>query len=188
MSDLFWLSEAQLERLTPVFPLSYGKPRDDGRRVLSGIVSSTATGFVGGRRLSLEGGTAAYGPPKTLYNRRVRWSRLDVFARIMAGLATEHGQEKTVMVDATYLKAHRTATSMGVKKGRGRLIGRTKNGMNTRLHDVCDSYGGPLNLFVTAGKGERLHRRSGIAEQSTGSRLVASGSWLRRRFGPRTIE
>jgi len=40
-----------------------------------------------------------------------------VFARMMAGLAAEHGERKTVMIDATYLKAHRTATSMGVKKG-----------------------------------------------------------------------
>ena len=40
-----------------------------------------------------------------------------IFARMMAGLAAGHGEEKTVMIDATYLKAHRTATSMGVKKG-----------------------------------------------------------------------
>ena len=40
-----------------------------------------------------------------------------IFARMMAGLAAEHGETKTVMIDATYLKAHRTATSMGVKKG-----------------------------------------------------------------------
>ncbi len=33
---------------------------------------------------------------------------------MMAGLATGHGEKKTVMIDATYLKAHRTATSMGV--------------------------------------------------------------------------
>ena len=52
-----------------------------------------------------------------------------------------------------YLKAHRTATSMAVKKGgRGRLIGRTKRGMNTKLHAICDSKGPPLNLFVTAGQ------------------------------------
>ena len=57
----------------------------------------------------------------------------------MAGLAAEHGEEKTVMIDATYLKAHRTATSLGAKKGgRGRLIGRTKGGMNTKLHAICD--------------------------------------------------
>jgi hypothetical protein len=36
---------------------------------------------------------------------------------MMAGLAAEHGEQKTVMIDATYLKAHRTATSMAAKKG-----------------------------------------------------------------------
>jgi hypothetical protein len=36
---------------------------------------------------------------------------------MMVGLAANHGQKKTVMIDATYFKAHRTATSMGVKKG-----------------------------------------------------------------------
>jgi hypothetical protein len=36
---------------------------------------------------------------------------------MMARLTSEHGDEKTVMIDATYLKAHRTATSMAVKKG-----------------------------------------------------------------------
>jgi hypothetical protein len=72
---------------------------------------------------------------------------------MMAALAAEHGQKKTVIIDATYLKAHRTATSLGVKKrGRGRLIGRTKGGMNTKLHAICDSQGRPLNLFVTAGQ------------------------------------
>ena len=36
---------------------------------------------------------------------------------MMAGLAAEHSEQKTVMIDATYLKAHRTASSLGVKKG-----------------------------------------------------------------------
>ena len=35
---------------------------------------------------------------------------------MMTGLAAEHGEKKTVMIDATYLKAHRTASSLGVKK------------------------------------------------------------------------
>jgi hypothetical protein len=37
-------------------------------------------------------------------------------------------------------------------RGRGRLIGRTKGGMNTKLHYVCDSQGRPMNPFVTAGQ------------------------------------
>lgn len=36
---------------------------------------------------------------------------------MMAGLAAGHGEEKTVMIDATYLKAHRAATSMAAKEG-----------------------------------------------------------------------
>tara|TARA_R100000750_G_scaffold62842_1_gene58468 strand:- start:1584 stop:1982 length:399 start_codon:yes stop_codon:yes gene_type:complete len=38
------------------------------------------------------------------------------------------------------------------KGGRGRLIGRTKGGMNTKLHAICDSQGRPIDLFVTAGQ------------------------------------
>jgi len=38
MSELFWLTEAQMERRLPFFPKSRGKPRVDDRRVLSGII------------------------------------------------------------------------------------------------------------------------------------------------------
>jgi hypothetical protein len=36
---------------------------------------------------------------------------------MMAGLAAKRGEKTTVMIDATYLKVHRTATSMAAKKG-----------------------------------------------------------------------
>ena len=40
-----------------------------------------------------------------------------------------------------------------VKKGDlGRLIGRTKGGMNTKLHAVADANGRPLSFFMTAGQ------------------------------------
>jgi hypothetical protein len=37
MSDLYWLTDEQMARLSPYFPKSHGKPRVDDRRVLSGI-------------------------------------------------------------------------------------------------------------------------------------------------------
>jgi len=40
----------------------------------------------------------------------------------------------------------------GQKGGCGRLIGRTKGGMNTKLHAVTDSVGRPIRLFITAGQ------------------------------------
>ena len=36
---------------------------------------------------------------------------------MLIGLAADHGEEKTVMIDATYLEAHRTASSLGLKSG-----------------------------------------------------------------------
>ena len=38
-------------------------------------------------------------------------------ARMMEGLASKGTEQKTIMIDATYLKAHRTASSLRAKKG-----------------------------------------------------------------------
>ncbi|MHA6346946.1 hypothetical protein [Roseivivax sp. CAU 1761] len=42
---------------------------------------------------------------------------MGVFARIMEGLAAEQADYRTIMIDATYLKAHRTASSLSLQKG-----------------------------------------------------------------------
>ncbi|CUX53411.1 conserved hypothetical protein [Agrobacterium tumefaciens str. CFBP 5621] len=42
---------------------------------------------------------------------------MGVFGRVMEGLAVESADPKTVMIDATYLKAHRTASSLRLEKG-----------------------------------------------------------------------
>ncbi|WP_295707461.1 IS5 family transposase [uncultured Brevundimonas sp.] len=147
MSDLYWLTDEQMARLEPFFPKSHGKPRVDDRRVLSGII------FVNRNGLRWRDAPSAYGPHKTLYNRWKRWSEAGVFVRMMEGLSGAQTERRTVMIDATYLKAHRTASSLrGKKGGLGRLIGRTKGGMNTKLHAVTDANGRPISLFVTAGQ------------------------------------
>lgn len=111
MSDLYWLTDEQMARLEPYFPKSHGKPRVDDRRVLSGII------FVNRNGLRWRDAPKDYGPHKTLYNRWKRWSDRGVFLAMMEGLASAGAERKTVMIDATYLKAHRTASSLRVKKG-----------------------------------------------------------------------
>ena len=110
MSDLLWLSEAQMRLIEPCFPLSHGVPRVDDRRVISGIV------FVIRNGLRWRDAPSEYGPHKTIYNRFIRWSRLGVFNRIFAELAAKGGTPDRLMIDATHLKAHRTAASL-LKKG-----------------------------------------------------------------------
>ena len=115
MRERFWLTDAQMERLRPFFPKSRGKPRVDDRRVLSGIIHIQRNG------LMWKDAPQEYGPHKTLYNtlynRWVRWSRMGVFATIMTDLAAQGQDTVAVMIDATHLKAHRTASSLAVQKG-----------------------------------------------------------------------
>lgn len=106
MSDLFWLSEAQMRRIEPYFPLSHGVARVDDRRVISGII------FVIRNGLRWRDAPKDYGPHKTIYNRFVRWSRMGVFNRIFAELAAQGPRPERLMIDATHLKAHRTAASL----------------------------------------------------------------------------
>jgi transposase len=110
MNDLIWLSEAQMRRIEPYFPLSHGVPRVDDRRVISGII------FVIRNGLRWRDAPNEYGPHKTIYNRFIRWSRLGVFNKIFAALAAKGGKRDQLMIDATHLKAHRTAASL-LKKG-----------------------------------------------------------------------
>jgi transposase len=111
MSDLFWLTYEQMARLQPFFLRSHGRPRVDDRRVLSGII------FVNRNGLRWRDAPRDYGPAKTLYNRWKRWSDKGVFVAMMDGLSARGTERKTIMIDATYLKAHRTASSLRVKKG-----------------------------------------------------------------------
>ena len=110
MSELWLLSEVQMRRIETYFPLSHGIPRVDDRRIVSGII------FVIRNGLRWRDAPADYGPHKTIYNRFIRWSRLGVFNRIFAELAAKGGKPDRLMIDATHLKAHRTAASL-LKKG-----------------------------------------------------------------------
>jgi len=67
MSDLFWLSEAQMRRLAPLLPEdARGKRRVDDRRVVSGII------FVIRGGLRWRDAPPGYGSHETLHNRFVR--------------------------------------------------------------------------------------------------------------------
>lgn len=109
------VEEDQKTILWAVFPTT-GRSCVGDRRVLSGII------FVNRNGLWWRDAPREYGPAKTLYNRWKRWGGMGVFARIMEeGLASEAAAQKTIMIDATYLKAHRTASSLQLKRCKGLL-------------------------------------------------------------------
>lgn len=115
-----------MARIERFFPLAHGVPRVDDRRVLSGIV------FVIRNGLRWRDAPKDYGPHKTFYNRFVRWSRLGVFDRIFVALARAAGEPDVIDVP--------------------RRIGRTKGGLNSKLHTVCDGQGRPVVMLLSEGQ------------------------------------
>jgi putative transposase len=100
-----------MAKIVEYLPLPRGKSRVDDRRVLSGIVFLLKNGLR--RRVSL----VECGPPKTLYNRFIRWSRMGVSNKVLEGLGAGAGEPDALLIDATHLKAYRTASSL-LKRGR----------------------------------------------------------------------
>ena len=116
MSHLFWLDQEHLKRIQHLFPKRRGVARVNDRKVLSGIIHVIRNGLRG------RGSPPEYGPQKTLYNRFRRWSENGIFEPIFSALA-HPGVENSgsLMIDATHLKTHRTASSL--RKGAMRVSG-----------------------------------------------------------------
>ena len=68
------------------------------------------------------------------------------------GLAEQGPDNTTIAIDASYHKAHPTASRLWLKRGGGRLIGQTKGEMNTKPHAVTEGNGRPVHFFITAGQ------------------------------------
>ena len=96
MSDLFWFSDAQWERIAPLLPTGLrGKRRVDDRRVLSGIVHALKSG---GRWSDCP--EHVYGPKKTLYNRFVRWAERGIWEDIFSALAGAEDAPDRLFIDS----------------------------------------------------------------------------------------
>ena len=67
-SNLYWLSEAQMDRLRPYFPKSRVRVCVDDHRVLSGII------FINHNGLRWCDALSEYGPPKTAGSVGVTWA------------------------------------------------------------------------------------------------------------------
>ena len=108
MARLFWLSDAAWDAawsvIDPHLPRGRpGKPRVDGRRVISGILHVLKTGC------RWRDVPAEYGPATTVYNRYNRWSQRGVWQRVFERVAASGAVPDELALDSTHAKAHRSA-------------------------------------------------------------------------------
>ncbi|MCC7425669.1 MAG: IS5 family transposase [Alphaproteobacteria bacterium] len=168
--------------LAPLLPAdTRGKPRVDDRRVISGIVQVLRSGCPW-RHAPRE-----YGPPKTLYNRYVRWAIKGVWRRLFEALATAGGPPAEVLLDATYAKAHRSAS--GGKGGKhAQAIGRSRGGRTTKIHAAANQGGKPIAFHLSGGNTADLRGGEALIDAvPEGALVIADRAFDADRFR-RSIE
>jgi transposase len=133
-------------RIELYLPLSYGIPRVDDRRVISGIVFLIRNG------LRWRDASSDYGLPKSIYNRFIRWRQLGVFNKVFAELAGKGPRPERLMIDATHLNAHRTAASLPKKRGCSPTYRAHQRRAELKVHAVCDGEGRPPVMLLSEGQ------------------------------------
>ena len=181
MSDHhFWLSEAQFARLDPLLPNKpRGVPRVDDRRVISGIIHVIRGG------LMWRDAPAVYGPPKTLYNRFIRWSRIGVFDRIFATLAAASEATDTVMIDATHLRPTAPPPACS-KRGCSPAYRAHERRPELQAARGLRRRGQAIDIAPDRRPGQRLSRRRDRAARPARRQGPDRRSRLRQRLVPRS--
>ncbi|WP_408997817.1 IS5 family transposase, partial [Tistrella mobilis] len=144
MSQLSWLSDEQWAQLEPHLPKNQpGARRVDDRRVISGIIHVLRTGC---RWCDCP---AEYGPSTTIYNRFHRWSGRRFWTGLVEALAASGAVTKSMAIDSTYVKAHRSAH--GGKGGEISGDRQIAGGQTTKVHLLTGTLGRPHTLVLTPG-------------------------------------
>ena len=187
MTNMLLLTEDQIARLSPFLPLSHGKHLLDGRPVSNCSVCVICSGLMWRDAL------VSYGPQKTIYNRFVCWSHMGVFGHNLMEFAKQGCATDVIMINATNLKAHRTTSSL-VKKGHvPRFPGRTKGGLNSKLHMVCHGLGRTRSMFPSARQTSDYTGVAALQSSLPAAKLVLAGrgcdaDWFWSALADRAVE
>jgi transposase len=154
------LTDQQWQRLEPLLPPEKpwtGRPNEDHRRILNGILWINRTGAPW-RDLPRR-----YGPMGTVSSRFYRWRKAGIWQRILSDLQTEADQRGEIdwdihFVDATIVRAHQHAAgarrdgATGEEAQAREALGRSQGGFSTKLHLRAEGNGRPITAVLTGGE------------------------------------
>ena len=140
------LTEEQWERIQPLLPPENrgkkGWPRKDDRMMLNSMLWMNHSGAQW-RQLPVR-----YGPWQSVYARFAKWRDEGIWENIFSKLC-EDADTENLSIDSTCVKVHES--SNGGEKTGNKAVGRTKGGLNTKLHAIVDGLGNPVAFLLSPG-------------------------------------
>jgi transposase len=121
-----------------------GRTAADHRAFVNGVLGVLRSGARGSDL------PERYGKYKTVQKRFARWAVSGVWGRVFRML-TQEAQNEYLMIDSTLVRAHQQAAT-GRKGGvSDPALGRSRGGLTTKIHLLCNGLGYPVDFVVTAG-------------------------------------
>jgi transposase len=116
-----------------------------------------------------------YGPWSSVYTRWYRWSRLGLWQGVLRILA-RNAAGKLRAIDGTFIKVHQHgANPCGGQAAHA--IGRTKGGLNSKLHAVVDGAGRLIAFILTAGQVNELKMAPELLQHLRGVIIIGDKAY-----------
>lgn len=122
----------------------------------------------------------------SVYQYYRRWTRQGVFTKLFAQIELPL-QGSRRFLDATHVKLHRCASNPCGGQA-SQAMGRTKGGMNTKIHAVVDQLGQPIRLLLSAGNEADISHAQTMMEEIPAEILVADKGYDSDEFRQWLIE
>ncbi|NWB89453.1 IS5 family transposase [Pseudomonas gingeri] len=156
MAKRYELPDEYWELVADLFiePRRGGRPRADDRLMLNGILWVLCSGA------AWRDMPERFGPWSTVYQRFRDWRNRGTFDQMLKRLHIKLNEQglidlDTWMIDSTAVKATRASSGAGKKGGEepeDHALGRSRGGLTTKIHMLCDSNGVPLCFKLSGGQ------------------------------------
>lgn len=147
-----------------------GRPPKDDRLMLEAMLWRVRTGAPWRDLPPL------FGPWPSVYTRFRRWSAQGLWSHLLRHFARDADIEQ-LCVDATIVRAHQHAAG-GAGGYFAQALGRSRGGLTTKIHTLCDALGYPLFCLLTGGERHESTQTSALlrhAPAGFGSLLADTG-------------
>ncbi|MBY4641082.1 IS5 family transposase [Gluconacetobacter entanii] len=130
---------------------------------------------------------ARFGDWKNVHRRLRRWCESGVIERIFRHLAADHDNEY-MMIDSTIVRAHQHSAGALKKGARNQAIGRSRGGLTTKIHAICDALGNPVEFGITSGQDADITQAEPLLENIDPNAFLADKAYDADRLIDRLIQ
>lgn len=116
----------------------------------------------------------------SVYQYYRRWVRQNVFTELFSEIELPL-QGSRRFLDSTHVKVHRCASNPFGGQA-SQAMGRTKGGLNTKIHAVVDEAGQPIRLLLSAGNEADISHAETLVENIPAHMVVADKGYDSDRF------